>query len=74
MSFLGVLSDVAGMLEPAADAWRYIFSPKFRAAKHEAWRNEHVTYVIWDILWGVLALSAAIGVLIVVGMVAWRYT
>ena len=61
------------MVEPAADAFRYVFSSRFRAAKHEQWRHERTAYVVWDVFWGILALVAAIGVLVLVGFVAWPY-
>jgi hypothetical protein len=61
------------MLEPAADAWRYIFSSRFRAAKHEQWRHEHFAYIAFDVFWALVTLAVSIGVLIIAGFVVWQY-
>lgn len=63
MSIIGALAEVGAWVEPVVGGWRYLLSPAFRARTHEAWRHEHVGYVVCDVFWGMLgfALSLVVG-------------
>jgi len=63
VSIVGAFGEVAAWVEPLVGAWRYLLSPAFRARTHEAWRHEHLGYVVWDVFWGMLgfALSLMVG-------------
>ena len=39
-----------GTLDPwLYRGWRYLFSRKYRAHRHETWRSSSTLYVVWDI-------------------------
>ena len=60
MSTPSVLSEVVSWIESIGGGWRYILSPTFRARIHEAWRHEHVGYVIWDVFWGLAGITLSL--------------
>jgi hypothetical protein len=56
------LAEVVAWIEPIGGGWRYILSPTFRARTHDAWRHEHIGYVIWDVFWGVAGVAASLAI------------
>ena len=63
MSAQSVLSEVVSWIEPIGGGWRYLLSAKFRARTHEAWRYEHLGYVIWDVFWGLAGITVSLAVI-----------
>jgi hypothetical protein len=68
----GVPAEVTAWIEPIAGGWRYLFSPTFRAQTHEAWRHEHIGYVVWDVFWGMLGLGLSLAVVYLLAALAWQ--
>jgi len=72
MSIAGALGEVAAWVEPVVGGWRYLLSPAFRARTHETWRHEHIGYVVWDVLWGILGLALSLVVAYFFAALAWQ--
>jgi len=72
MNALHLLDEFVAWVEPVANGWRYLFSAGFRARTHEAWRHEHIGYVIWDIFWGLLGIAVSLAIVYFAVMWAWQ--
>jgi hypothetical protein len=66
------LAEVTAWIEPIVGGWRYLLSPTFRAQTVEAWRQEHIGYIVWDVFWGILGLALSLAAAYVLAALAWQ--
>ena len=68
MSVVGAFAEFTEWVEPALGGWRYLFSPAYRARKHEAWQHEHRGYVILDVIGGFMGVGITIALVVILAM------
>lgn len=72
LNIASALTEIFAWVEPVVGGWRYLFSPTFRARTHQAWRHEHLGYVVWDVFWGMLGLALSLAAAYFLAVFAWR--
>ena len=57
---LGGIADLGDAICLIASPWRYLFSPAYRARKHEEWERQHPMHRTIQIVGGVLGAVLSI--------------